>query len=100
MGKGSAFGAAATAAMAFMVAGEALAHGFAVHVSSAALVGPAVSVKDVRVEGEWVPGHWEWQGDGHVWVPGHFTLPRRAYSWRDEGVTTVQAPPQNELTRY
>jgi hypothetical protein len=22
----------------------------------------------------WVPGHWEWQGNGHAWVPGYFAL--------------------------
>jgi hypothetical protein len=26
------------------------------------------------------PGHWEWQGDGHVWVPAHATLPPNVYS--------------------
>ena len=32
-----------------------------------------------------VPGHWEWQGNGHVWVPAHPTLPPRAYAaWREE----------------
>jgi hypothetical protein len=31
----------------------------------------------------WVPGHWEWQGNGHVWVPGHATLPRSAYGAHD-----------------
>lgn len=25
------------------------------------------------------PGHWEWQGDGHVWVPAHATLAPNAY---------------------
>src|SRR3954467_4975230 len=24
--------------------------------------------------GAWVPGHWEWQGDGHAWVPGYYVL--------------------------
>jgi hypothetical protein len=36
-----------------------------------------------------VPGHWEWQGNGHVWVPAHPTLPARAYAaWRDEAVAS------------
>lgn len=30
-----------------------------------------------------VPGHWEWQGNGHVWVPAHPTLPPRAYASSD-----------------
>src|SRR4051812_35006143 len=24
--------------------------------------------------GTWVPGHWEWQGDGHAWVAGSYAL--------------------------
>ena len=38
-----------------------------------------------------VPGHWEWQGNGHVWVPDHDTLPRNRYAWRDEGVVASSA---------
>jgi hypothetical protein len=37
----------------------------------------------------WVPGHWEWQGNGHVWVPGHATLPRSAYAAHDEDVALL-----------
>jgi hypothetical protein len=100
MGRGSSLAAVAATAIACMAAGEAAAHGFSVRVASAVFVEPVVSVKEVRAKGEWVPGHWEWQGDGHAWVPGHFTLPPRAYSGRDEGITTVQAPQPNEMTRY
>jgi hypothetical protein len=37
----------------------------------------------------WVPGHWEWQGNGHVWVPGHATLPRSAYATLGEDVALL-----------
>jgi hypothetical protein len=37
----------------------------------------------------WVPGHWEWQGDGHVWVPGHKTLPRSAYGVQGDDVALL-----------
>jgi hypothetical protein len=37
---------------------------------------PVVQVTTVRMQREWVPGHWEWQGDGHVWVPGRLAQVR------------------------
>jgi hypothetical protein len=37
-----------------------------------------------------VPGHWEWQGDGHVWVPAHPTLPARAYAWHAAAPSAVR----------
>lgn len=37
----------------------------------------------------WVPGHWEWQGNGHVWVPGHKTLPRSAYGAQGDDVALL-----------
>ena len=36
-----------------------------------------VVLQQVRDEGAWNTGHWEWQGDGHVWVPGRSIAPRR-----------------------
>jgi hypothetical protein len=101
MGKGSRVAAAVACGIALAQPPGAWAHVFGLHIAAAALVAPAVSVKEPRVRGEWVPGHWEWQGDGHVWVQGHTTLPRKAYAWGDDGVTTTtQAPQPNEQTRY
>jgi hypothetical protein len=42
-----------------------------------------VIAQPVRVERQWVPGRWEWQGNGHMWVPGHWQLPPRAYTYND-----------------
>jgi hypothetical protein len=30
----------------------------------------------------WVPGHWEWQGNGHVWVRGHHVRARSGYYYQ------------------
>ena len=36
------------------------------------------------------PGHWEWQGNGHVWVPEHPALPPRTYAaWRDDAAASA-----------
>lgn len=45
---------------------------------------PVVVYEQVQVTRVWTPGHWEWQGDGHVWVPGYYSAPQRArpYAYR------------------
>jgi hypothetical protein len=38
---------------------------------------PVIVYQPVQVARVWMPGHWEWQGDGHVWVPGYYAYPPR-----------------------
>lgn len=38
----------------------------------------------------WVPGYWDWRGNGHVWVRGHYVRDRPGYvyyspRWEDRG---------------
>lgn len=38
----------------------------------------------------WVPGHWQWQGHGHVWVNGYYLRERPGYhyvqpQWQQQG---------------
>jgi hypothetical protein len=44
---------------------------------------PVVVYEPVHATRAWVPGHWEWQGNGHVWVPAHYAAPRHVYASRD-----------------
>ena len=73
---------ASVAALAVVCAASAAAHGYSA-VRVAAYVAPPLPVvvyPVVPVERQWMQGHWEWNGEGHVWVPGHWQLPPRAYA--------------------
>ena len=83
MTKANGISAMAAIALAF-IAAPASARGFiAVHSVYYVASLPVVVVQPQRVQRDWVPGHWEWEGDRHAWVPGHWQLPARAYSYAD-----------------
>jgi hypothetical protein len=82
-----AIAAVASAAMGLPAAAHTMA-GVRIGVPLYVTPPPVFVYEQVQVAPVWTPGHWEWQGDGHVWVPGYFANPQR----RRPACVAIDAP--------